>query len=447
MTNHKSFLYLLSELEKTITIDKQAFISSFNLPISTSIKLNKNKKQNVNYLFDLSEKVLWCEDAYYLNERPEFFSDPLLYAGAYYVMDASSMFLEYILACLKIPKDAFILDIAAAPGGKSVIINNYLNTEGLLWSNEYQYGRAKILDFNLAKWGNCNHLVSSASTEKFSALNELFDVVVCDAPCSGSGLFRKYPDWINSFNSSLVYQCSIRQKEILKNIFSSIKENGYLIYSTCSYMPQENEEIAAFIIQNGFEEVKINTPETWNVFASQYGYRFFQHLTKAEGFYYAIFQKKQSTAITNTTSSKSIDWTIIQHDVSELMNIPNNHALIKYKEKVFLVNQAVCNIKTTLYKQFNFLSLGACLYNAKKNTPEPEMALSLYLSDNIKKIELTLQDAQKYLQKQNIHLSAPKDIYLMTYQNLGLGWAKILDNRVNNYYPNEWRILSDIKPN
>lgn len=438
---HPAYHLLLSSIQQYISIDEKSFIEAQHQQPYISVKVNPDKIKDTKDLnIELSENVLWGRDAYYLKNRPAFYLDPLFYAGTYYVMDASSMFLEYILNQLNISKNSVILDIAAAPGGKSVIISNYLNEDGLLWSNEINLQRSKVLHYNLSKWGKSNFIITNNDSKNFSQITNTFDVVVCDAPCTGSGLFRKYPEWINSFNENLIQQCVYRQKQILKNIFPCIKENAYLIYSTCSFCSEEDEDISKYIIQNGFEYVDITIPQNFGIIKSPLGIRFFPHLTKSEGFFYAVFQKKENNNLNSVSKRNLYIKTITSSPFDEYLDLQDFHKIYLWNNKYYLSNKISCEY---LYPSFKYISLGSTISDLKSYLPAPELALSIHLSDKVPKINLSFNEAIQYLKKESVQISAQKSIYLVTHKNTGLGWIKVLENRINNYFPTEWRILND----
>lgn len=447
--NSLVYQQLIKSIEKYTSIDTKEFLESFAQTPNTCIKINANKISNSNILdFELNHSVQWSEQSYYLKSRPAFYLDPLFYAGAYYVMDSSSMFLEYILKQIQLPENSLVLDVAAAPGGKSILISNYLNEEGILWSNEINFSRTKILHYNLSKWGKSNYIITNNSTDNFQQISSLFDAVICDAPCTGSGLFRKYPEWIHSFNEQLVQQCVHRQKQILSNIFSTIKTNGFLIYSTCSFTSEENEEIAKFILDNGFDYVDIKTPDEWGIVKTDWGLRFFPHLTNTEGFFYAVFQKTKEELneyqIKHYTKKSNEGIKVIEKiEFSEYIIKQHFHQLYFWKKKYFLSNK---NIAPHFYPDnFKYVSIGTIITDEKNIMPASELAYSIYLNNNVPTIELSKNDALKFLKKENIQINAEKKLYLMQYKHLGLGWAKALENRINNYFPTEWRILKDIE--
>jgi 16S rRNA C967 or C1407 C5-methylase (RsmB/RsmF family) len=182
-------------------------------------------------------------NAYYTDGRPSFTFDPLFHAGAYYVQEASSMFLEQaLIACGLANADIIALDLCAAPGGKSTHLLSILGDDALLVSNEVVRPRAKILCDNITKWGRPNVCVTGSDTALFAGLPEFFDLVVVDAPCSGEGLFRKDADAMSHWSEEAVQQCAIRQSGILEHAWATLRPGGHLIYSTCTYNRSENEQ-------------------------------------------------------------------------------------------------------------------------------------------------------------------------------------------------------------
>jgi len=204
----------------------------------TSIRINSSKpvtklaNQSINQL----TKIPWSEFGYYLKQRPSFTFDPLFHAGCYYVQEASSMFLEQALKqTVDLSRPLKVLDLCAAPGGKSTHIQSLISGESLLVSNEVIRSRANILKSNIIKWGCNNVVVTNNDPRDFLQLENYFDVIVVDAPCSGSGLFRRDEDAMKEWSPDNVALCSQRQQRILADVWPALKKNGVLIYYTCSY--------------------------------------------------------------------------------------------------------------------------------------------------------------------------------------------------------------------
>ena len=275
----------------------------------TSIRLNRRKP---GAEFKDSVPVPWCQSGYYLKQRPEFIFDPLLHAGAYYVQDASSMIYETVISRL-LPlfnpdyKTADplnsnstlflkILDMCAAPGGKTTAMINALPDGCEITANEYSQKRVGALKENLDKWGYANTIVTNKDSSFYASQGEEYDIVAVDAPCSGEGMMRKEEIARTQWTPELVNQCSSLQKEILQNAEASLKPGGFLIYSTCTFNRKENEENAEYIHQTlGLEPIDIELPISWGIpkGINTYlpVYRFMPHKTKGEGLFISIFRK------------------------------------------------------------------------------------------------------------------------------------------------------------
>ena len=235
--------------------------------------------------------VPWCPDGYYLPERPQFTLDPLLHAGAYYVQEASSMFLWQVLAQHAAP-DWLVLDMCAAPGGKSTLIGSFLSERGFLVCNEFVPQRANILAENISKWGRGNTLVTNNAPAHFGQYGGLFDAVVVDAPCSGEGMFRKDEGAIAEWSPANVAKCVVRQREILSSAWDALKPGGLLVYSTCTYNRMENEENVQWLMaEYGAELLDVATDGAWGVWRTECGCRFMPHRTLGEGLFMAEVRK------------------------------------------------------------------------------------------------------------------------------------------------------------
>lgn len=425
----------------------------------TSIRFNPPKWKKVTdssiaqekELFKQAEDIPWCKFGKYLNERPLFTIDPLFHAGVYYVQEASSMFVWHVLEqTIGNSTSQKVLDLCAAPGGKSTLLASYF-TDGLVVSNEVIKSRANILVDNIAKWGSDNVVVTNNDPSHFKSLPSFFDVMVIDAPCSGSGLFRKDPNAINEWSEDNVNLCSKRQQRILADVFPALKEGGTIIYSTCSYSTKEDEEILDWIMAEfDVENIRIPIDETWGIVESQsdrtaaFGYRFYPYLAKGEGFFIAAFKKKGTPSDIRykeqslTTVSKNEK--LLLHN---FISIPEQYQLFKQGEgvKMFPSNwfKELEILSKHLYIKKAGIELGSI--KGKDIIPHHELALSLQDLENIPKVELEIDDALEYLRKKELKIEALKGWNLVTFCELPMGWIKVLPNRINNYYPAELRIL------
>lgn len=412
-----------------------------------SIRVNPLKKTNLNH----DGQVPWCNDGLYLNKRPSFTLDPVFHAGGYYVQEASSMFLEQVVTHsvdLKLPLK--VLDLCAAPGGKSTHLLSFLNPQSLLVSNEVIRSRANILCENIQKWGAPNVVITQNDPTKFNGLNGFFDLVVVDAPCSGEGLFRKEREAISEWSASSVELCSQRQQRILSDVFPALKQNGILIYCTCTYNPKENEENLNWLsAQHNVEFISIPLQSEWGIEEVRdkkvIGYRFYPHRAKGEGFFISAVRKK--------TVEKEI-WTSIKEmprtnkkaedKVKHLIKNPTEYAFITDQDRISLWPKEHIPPIAFLTKHLHVLQVGTALGEIKheKIIPDHALALSNILNkEATPSVELDRKDALHYLRKENFPWPhGQKGFVLIRYEGLGLGWVNSLSGRINNLYPTNWRI-------
>ena len=413
----------------------------------TSIRINPFKKVVLD--FELDEPVKWNKHGFYLNQRPSFTLDPLFQGGCYYVQEAGSMFLEFALnQTLDFGKSLKVLDLCAAPGGKSTLINSLLNEESLLVANEFIKSRADILTQNLSKWGTCNSIVTNNDPIKFTEIPSFFDAIVLDAPCSGSGLFRKQPEAINEWSENNVTLCSNRQQKIIDDVLPCLSEGGYLYYSTCSYSQQENEDIVDWMVnQYDLEYVPLAVNDEWGIVDTSKGYRFYPHLTESEGFFFAVLQKKSASESKRAYKKKiNIEASKAENEtLTPYLNYTGSQTIIKKNNQFHLVNKLAEDFLTIFEKLFYFKKAGVVIgeIKGKDLVPNQELAWSLYLNSSLNSLALDKETVLKYLRKENFSVvERVKGLTLIKYKTIGIGWSKILENRINNYFPSELRILN-----
>jgi len=426
----------------------------------TSVRLNPQKIFNIQYsIFDIqTERVPWSNNGYYLQQRPSFTLDPLFHAGAYYVQEASSMFLEEMLKqTVDLSKPIRVLDLCAAPGGKSTLIQSVISKESLLLSNEVIKTRVNILSENITKWGAANVIVTNNDPSDFKRLPGYFDVIVVDAPCSGSGLFRKDPNAINEWSENNVALCAQRQQRILSDILPSLKDGGVLIYSTCSYSQAENEDISNWLQKEySLINIQLSIPGEWGIVESNGGYRFYPDKVKGEGFFIAAFKKPQGEgekqqvyeSRNQKQHSKSKSHQVSEKEIEVLktyVNYVENFFFIKQHEEVIALpvyfEKDLAIIQSALYIKKAGIKLGTLIRN--ELIPAHELAVSNIINPAVKKIEIDKESALQYLRKIDIIVANEmKGWVLLTYSQLPLGWIKLMANRSNNYYPGAWRILN-----
>lgn len=424
------------------------FVQTHLEPSPVSIRLNPDKTTGEIH----GVPIPWTKYGVYLDERPSFTLDPTFHAGKYYVQEASSMFLEQAFTQLTNPNDALtVLDLCAAPGGKSTHLLSLMNQESLLVANEVIQSRASILSENIQKWGHCNVVVTNNDPKDFQRLPGFFDVIVVDAPCSGEGLFRKDPYAVKEWSEDSVALCSKRQRRILNDVWPSLKTGGVLIYSTCTYNTLENEENLTWLKQEyEIESLPLKIYDDWGIEQveenSIFGYRFFPHRVKGEGFFLSALRKKNPQVEIRVTTKNTFSEPSkkVKGQLSEWILNPDQKTFINRNERFQFFPKNKAQEIEFLAKNLHVVIAGTYTAMAKhdKLIPEHGVALSLDLNrDVFNHIAVEKEEALQYLRKDSLHFpSVSKGFAIVTFQDIPLGWVNVLDNRLNNLYPSEWRI-------
>ena len=371
------------------------FLGAFDEEAPTSIRINPRKISQKNNRPSVTP-VPWCAEGCYLEDRPQFTFDPFFHAGCYYVQEAASMFVTHVVrsllpSCFPTgPIEA--LDMCAAPGGKSTALRTVLPEGSLLVSNEPIPTRAQILLENITKWGWSDSIVTNNYPRDFRKAKTTFDLILCDVPCSGEGMFRRDPATISEWSLQNVEKCWRLQREIVADAWECLTPGGILIYSTCTFNIKENEENVRWIMENYDAEIlEIPTDPSWNITGSLLSgfdapvYRFIPGITQSEGLFMAVFKK------------------------SGVRNVQRQ----KNPQKI----QGLKNI-------------------------------SLDIPQSTFHVELSYSEALKYLRGEALILPAdtPRGIVNVTYRGITLGPVKNIGNRANNLYPKAWRIKTTHLP-
>jgi len=399
--------------------------------------------------------IPWTSQGFYLGQRPSFTFDPAFHGGLYYVQEASSMFLEQALKqTIDLTQNIRVLDLCAAPGGKSTLIQSLISPNSLLVSNDVIKSRAAILEENLTKWGAANAIVTNNDPAHFARLENFFDVLVIDAPCSGSGLFRRDEAAITEWSEQNVQLCTQRQQRIIADSWAALKEGGVLIYSTCSYSKEEDEHIMDWLLQEfEVESLPLTIGKDWGIVQTTsdagkaIGYRFFPDKVKGEGFFLACFRKQSGTGNTVRPPKRS-KWQKLSKAEAEIIkpwlkpDAPVNY----WKQGDMIIafptaqEEALLITADHLYLRKAGIIIGKIAGNSL--VPDHALALSNLLSENIVAVTLNKEEALQYLRREEVKITAPHTGWtLIKYEGIALGWVKMLANRINNYYPSSWRIL------
>lgn len=427
--------------------------------VPVSIRINERKGTPAPLE---GEPVAWCRNGYYLPERLSFTFDPLFHAGNYYVQEASSMFLEQaIQTFVKAPVSC--LDLCAAPGGKSTHLLSILPENSLVVSNEVIRSRSNILAENITKWGNPNNIVLNNDPGEIGQLTHLFDVIVTDVPCSGEGMFRKDTDSTGEWSISNVELCAARSRRIVGDIWKALKPGGLLIYSTCTYNTEEDEENIHFFIEEfGAEPLYIPVATSWQISGplkfNHPVYRFFPHRTKGEGFFLAVLRKtseekeiQEKHFKPKNKKEKGKAKPAIPSFVNEWLTNSGQFHLEIREDAIQAFPKDHLDIYHLLADKFRVVSAGIRIGEIKGKDILPAHALAMSTELNkeaFTHIDLDWDNAIKFLKKEALFL--PDDIrkgyVLVGYKGQPLGFVKHLGNRANNLYPQEWRIRTGYLP-
>lgn len=438
----------ITQMRAILGKESDAFFDSLQSESPTSIRTNSKKYAGT----PPEDRVGWSDYGYYLSDRPVFTLDPLFHAGTYYVQEAASMFIEQAVNQLLENKENLnVLDLCAAPGGKSTHMLSLFPESSMLVTNEIIRSRANILHENISKWGYPNAIVTNNAPKDFSRLKGFFDVILIDAPCSGEGLFRKDPDAVNEWSENNVALCAERQRKILADIWPALKEGGLLIYSTCTYNRKENEENAAWLKKEfGATPQRLSIQEDWGIVEVEenvvFGYHFYPHLTKSEGLFLAAFRKEDSTGTIHAkgTSRQNSKLPKELEPLKKLIKNESSYDFSMFGNKVKALPLSKISdyrlIEQNLYLLGSGIELGEV--KGKDFIPSPLLAISTQLNTSFyPMVNVDINTALSYLRRDAISLgTVEKGFVLICYNNAPLGWVKNIGNRNNNLYPNEWRI-------
>lgn len=426
-------------------------------PVSLRLNPAKIRVSSATPLPAQFEPVPWCAQGYYLQDRPLFTLDPRFHGGAYYVQDASCMLLSAALQQLpEWSKAERVLDLCAAPGGKSTLLKSVLPAQACLVANEVIPARGTILAENLTKWGADRVLVTRNQARDFQHLTQGFDVIVVDAPCSGEGLFRRQPEAIQEWSPAQVAVCAQRQEDIICDIWPALAEEGLLIYSTCTWNPQENEDLLAALQHRlNFEIIPLDFDTQWGVHGQDGIYRCLPHRLAGEGFSLCVLRKKDPRQVQRASRSKStkrqhtpnkkqppqvipkecLEW--LPHEKASLWCVDDTlyHWPLAHRPFLHEVQQHLRLVTGPLAiaqaKGKHWIPSTAWLMSACFN-PEAFQELSV-----------DLNTALQYLYGEALPVSAQTTTSAwqwVSYAGLPLGWVKATPTHYNNYWPKPWKI-------
>ncbi len=428
--------------------EAEALFEALNQSAPTSIRLNPCKPCP---LTPTGEPIPWHPQGRYLSERPRFTLRPEFHAGAYYVQEASSMLLAEVLRQL-LPQGETLraLDLCAAPGGKTTLLADALPPGSFVLANEVIRSRLPALQHNIWKWGRSNLHLASLDPAHFQPLENFFDLVLVDAPCSGEGLFRKDSDAMQHWSPQTVAHCAARQRRILGEAVRLVRQGGWLIYSTCTLNEAENAENARRQMEDfELEECPLNFPSGWGLVRRRVGWQCYPHRVRGEGFYFAAFRRKAGGRARLPKRSptpphlKPLSNRESSEPAAFFQQPEGFRFFIDSKGRVFALEEG--QAETALFVQAVlkrcWVGVQVGKLKGKVFVPGPGLALFGGLSSRLPALDCSLEDSLQYLRGAPLPLEgAPRGWTRIRFAGLTLGWGKALDARLNNYFPKEWRI-------
>jgi len=389
-----------------------------------------------------NEQVPWNDQGYFLEERPKFSQDPLYHAGLYYPMEASSMFLAHALKQIELPEEALMLDLCAAPGGKSLILKDEF-PDNLLLSNEIDNKRAHILKENIIRWGTQNHLVINGDAARLQKSKVTFDLILVDAPCSGEGLFRKDKKSRTEWTSERAMGCAVRQEEILEDVRPLLSPGGWLVYSTCTFNPEENLARVNQLIKAGLEVQNIPVNQEWNIDVlhdgAAIGYQFWPHKVRGEGFFISLLKAPDQLESSQLPSVK-----LKSEKFDSLPEIDlSDYIIEKWDQKYVALSPEEVALSQVLKGCGSIIKRGILLgeLKGKDFIPAHDLSTQIKAQNFPNQLELSESEALDYLRGNALMINCPKGPVLLTYNGLGIGFGKSNGSRINNLFPKHLRIF------
>ena len=439
-------------MRQTLGEDAEKLFAALDTEPAVSVRLNPAKPAEC---FD-GEAVGWGKWGKYLAERPQFTLDPLLHGGAYYVQEASSQFVAHLLANHDM-EGKRVLDMCAAPGGKTTIYSTLVGRKGLVVANDISHSRAMALADNVQRWGMGNVVVTCNEPTHIGAFTHWFDVVAVDAPCSGEGMFRKMDEARSEWTPSSPDVCAERQREILAEAWRVLRPGGTLIYSTCTFNPTEDEGIVEWLMSEYGEELesadRVVTEEEWGVVRSDVGvfqcFHFYPHKARGEGFFAAVARKCDGTVRRSMPKARrKLFSQCAKADVKELsrwVDDASEHSFMLVGEDIYAYNSAVAEAVVTLSENLSVVYSGVAMGRIFKQKLKPEHPLALYVGlnrDVVPIVDVSLEDALDYLRRNDIAASQFEEgINVVGYKGTPIGFVKRIGARCNNMYPKDLRIV------
>ena len=460
----------LERMQGLLGSEYEEFLVSFDHEKYQALRLNPLKlrtesgrtddstviEEKIQQTFRL-QPVPWAENGYYYTKEDQPGKHPWHEAGLYYIQEPSAMAPVTLLS----PQPGErILDLCAAPGGKSTQIASAMEGEGLLVTNEIHPARAKILSENEERMGIRNACVLNETPEHLADIfEEYFDRILVDAPCSGEGMFRKIPEARDEWSENNVKICAVRQAEILREAWKTLRPGGLLIYSTCTFNRLENEGSLEGLLAEAGEEIVESTafdcPPAWGVVCGRVGpfrtFRFYPHRTRGEGFFAAVARKVSDggSRVRVPKSRRTIFAPAGRRECAELSRWvaePERMRFAAVADVYYAYYESQYEAVKMLAESLRVIASGVAMGQIFKERLKPDHALAMFCGLDrgaVPVAELSEEEALRFLRKQEAEAAAfAEGMNLVTHGGAALGFAKRIQNRVNNMYPNSLRIFN-----
>lgn len=402
------------------------------------------------------EQVGWCDMGRYLTQRPQFTLDALMHAGVYYVQEASSMFVGYVLRGLPLA-GCRVLDMCAAPGGKTTIYSSLVGREGLVVANDINRSRTLALSDNVQRWGMGNVVVTCNEPRHIGAFEHWFDVVAVDAPCSGEGMFRKMDEARSEWSAASVDMCAQRQREILAEAWRALRPGGVLLYSTCTFNSKEDEGVVEWLMEEYGDDIvavdDVAVDAAWGVVVRRIGafecFHFYPHLTRGEGFFAAVARKREGSVrrVSPKARRKALA-PLRREDAEEAARWVDDAACCAFRQvgdMIYCYDKSVVADVETLCDSLSVVYSGVLMGQVFKRRLKPEHPLALYVGLNesvVPRVELSAEEAVEYLRRGDVPVANFEEgINIVTHKSYPIGFVKRIGGRCNNMYPKEQRVL------
>lgn len=454
MSLPKQFLEIM---ESILENDFEKYLASLDGEVFRAARVNtlKSDANLINkFLPFFNEPTAFCKTSYYIpNDIKGLGNHPLHHAGAFYIQEPSA---ASVVEAAGIEEGDYVLDLCASPGGKSTAAASKIGKNGLLISNEYVFSRVKPLISNIERMGIANAVVTSARPDALcGAFKEFFDKVIVDAPCSGEGMFRKESAAIDNWSVENVKTCAKRQKEILNSAADTVKKGGKLIYSTCTYSPQENEQvIAEFLNEHSeFEITEIPTkfgqngikklaPQTQNIEKTRRIFNFHG----GEGHFVAVLKKSGELSDNEMLCPMEIRPQLKSNQYKVFSEFYEENFNDEIPQNVYIKGDEVYITPITFdTKSFNVIRYGIFAGMVKKDRFNPEHALfntPQFSPKRVVDIKCDSEEIKKYLHGEEIPCDTSYKGYVaIKTEGIALGFAKASNGTLKNHYPKGLRLL------